>query len=348
MKSAGESPNAVPRAPRRIADLIDYAAQHRLSITAAAIVRAAERRRIPCRALDVNGSLVLGEPPHVQLVNGTLTSRTIRSAVQLAIEKHQSGQVLAAAGLPVPPQKIAHSSRDAAIGAAQIGYPVVVKPPHGSHGRGVSINLKTSSAVQSAFDRATKYSRFAVVEKHLIGDDFRLLVIDNVFIAAARLKPPTIIGDGVHTVKELIREENSDPRRGARHENVLTALTLDIEATRLLGEQGYFADSVPSRGTIIKLRNNANMSTGGVSIDVTESVHPDNKDMAVRAVQAIGLDVGGLDFITTDISQSYRNSGGAVCEVNASPGLRMHVAPAEGEPRDVAEPIIDMLFPGSG
>jgi cyanophycin synthetase len=337
----------VPGAPRRIADLVDHAARHRLSITAAAIVRAAERRRIVCRSLDGNGLLVLGEPPHVRLVNGTLTSSTLRSAVQLAKDKHCSGQVLAAAGLPVPLRKLATSFRDAQICAEQIGYPVVVKPRHGSHGRGVSINMKTSGAVRSAFDRATKFGPFAVVERRLVGDDFRFLVIDDVFVAAARLKPPVIIGDGVHTVEELVQSENSDPRRGAAHENVLTALTIDVEASGVLGEQGYFAESVPSRGTVVKLRNNANLSTGGVSIDVTESVHPDNKEMAVSAVRAIGLDVGGVDFITTDVSESYRSSGGAVCEVNASPGLRMHLAPAEGEPRDVAEPIVEMLFPGS-
>jgi cyanophycin synthetase len=339
-----EPANAAPKGSP-LADLIDYASKRELSITTAALAWAAERRRISCRLLTAQGLLVLGDPPHVRLLNGTLTSNTVLAAVQLAEDKYRSGQILSAVGLPVPSQKIVDSARGAVICAETMGYPVVVKPFRGSHGRGVSINLTTSDAVRLAFAGAAKYSARTLVEKYLFGAAFRLLVIDNNFVAGALLKPPTIVGDGIRTVKELISIENANPRRGTWHENVLTFLTLDTEVSRVIQNQGYFADSVPHRGSIITFRDNSNLSTGGLSIDVTDNVHSDNKDVAVRAVQTIGLDIGGVDFITTDISQSYRTTGGAICEVNASPGLRMHIAPAEGDPRNVAEAIITMLFP---
>jgi cyanophycin synthetase len=209
----------------------------------------------------------------------------------------------------------------------------------------VSINLKTSEEVELAFEKAMEHGRSVVVESFIEGFDHRLVVIDGKLVAAAKRVPGHVVGDGEHTIEQLVDIVNRDPRRGVGHEKVLTRIEFDHQAERLLAKLGYDRKTVPPTGEIVYLRSTANLSTGGTAIDVTDSVHPDNREMAVRAVKAIGLDIGGVDFLTRDITESYRDAGGGICEINAGPGFRMHVAPSEGKPRNVGGAVLDMLFP---
>ncbi|WP_240274774.1 cyanophycin synthetase [Mycobacterium ulcerans] len=229
--------------------------------------------------------------------------------------------------------------------AERIGYPVVIKPLDGNHGRGVTVNITSEDGIAEAFETADAEGSAVLVETMLRGDDHRLLVVNGQLAAAARRVPGHVKGDGRHTIAELVNIVNQDPRRGVGHENVLTRLELDDQATRLLEEKGYTAETVPAEGEEVYLRKTANISTGGTAVDVTDTIHPDNKLMAERVIRAIGLDVGAVDFLTTDITKSYRETGGGICEINAGPGLRMHIAPSEGTPRDVGGAIMDMLFP---
>jgi cyanophycin synthetase len=247
--------------------------------------------------------------------------------------------------LPVPQQRLVRSSSDAKRAAERIGFPVVLNPLSGNHGRGVSINLKTPEEVEVAFDKAREHGRSIIVEGYLEGYDHRLLVVNGKLVAAAKRMPGHVVGDGKNTIEALVDTVNSDPRRGVGHEKVLTRLEFDHQAERLLQKLGYDKDTVPKKGEVVFLRSTANLSTGGTAIDVTDVIHPDNREMAERTIKAIGLDIGGVDFLTKDITESYRDTGGGICEVNAGPGFRMHVAPSEGTPRDVAGPVIDMLFP---
>ncbi|WP_238559638.1 glutamate ligase domain-containing protein [Mycobacterium liflandii] len=226
-----------------------------------------------------------------------------------------------------------------------MGYPVVIKPLDGNHGRGVTVNITSEDGIAEAFETADAEGSAVLVETMLRGDDHRLLVVNGQLAAAARRVPGHVKGDGRHTIAELVNIVNQDPRRGVGHENVLTRLELDDQATRLLEEKGYTAETVPAEGEEVYLRKTANISTGGTAVDVTDTIHPDNKLMAERVIRAIGLDVGAVDFLTTDITKSYRETGGGICEINAGPGLRMHIAPSEGTPRDVGGAIMDMLFP---
>jgi cyanophycin synthetase len=245
----------------------------------------------------------------------------------------------------VPQQRLARSVDECVRQAQRLGYPVVVKPLDANHGRGVSINLTTDDEVRVAFEKAREHARTIVIETFLPGFDHRMLVVGGHLVAVAKRVPGHVVGDGTRTIAQLVEVVNSDPRRGIGHEKVLTRLEFDHQAERLLEQKGFTRDTVLPAGEVCFLRSTGNLSTGGTAIDLTDVVHPDNRDMAERAAKAIGLDVGGIDFITVDISRSYREVGGGICEVNAAPGFRMHVAPTEGKPRDVAGPVMDMLFP---
>jgi cyanophycin synthetase len=229
--------------------------------------------------------------------------------------------------------------------AQRIGFPVVTKPYNGNHGRGISIRLTSDEEVAHGYTVAREHSRSVIVETFLEGDDHRLLVVNGELVAATRRTPGHVVGDGEHSVAQLTGIVNSDPRRGVGHEKVLTRLELDAQAHKMLTRAGLTTESVPDKGQIVYLRSTANLSTGGTATDVTDVIHPDNREMAERAVRAIGLDVGGVDFLSKNITESYRKIGGGICEVNAAPGFRMHVAPSEGTARNVAAPVIDMLFP---
>ena len=326
-------------------EFIRYTQRHALGPSTAALVHAAEQRRIPWIRLGTNSLIQLGHGRYQQRVQATITSRTSHIAVELASDKEETNKVLARLGLPVPRQALIRSA-DAAIEAAEsIGYPVVVKPWNANHGRGISIGLTDGAQVALAFDVAAEHSRSVIVEKFISGFDHRMLVIHGELAAVSQRVPGHVVGDGVRTIVQLVDEVNADPLRGIGHEKVLTRLEFDHQAEQMLIRHGYTRESVPVAGETVFLRSTGNLSTGGTALDMTDVVHPDNAEMAVRAVSAIGLDVGGVDFLTTDIARSYKEIGGAICEVNAAPGFRMHMAPSAGKPRDVAGPVIDMLFP---
>ncbi len=324
---------------------IRYAQRRALGPSTASLVRAAEERTIPWLRLNRYSLVQFGHGRYGKRIQATVTSETRNIAVEIASDKEETQILLGDLGLPVPRQRLVYGEREAQRAAEGIGFPVVVKPLNANHGRGVSIDLKDTDAVRAAFGQAREHSRGVLVESFIEGLDHRLLVVDGQLVAASKRVPGHVVGDGSSTIEELVEEVNSDPRRGIGHEKVLTRLKFDRQAMRLLEQKGFGRDSVSPPGEVVYLRSTANLSTGGTAVDVTDLIHPDNREMAQRAALAIGLDVAGVDFLTTDIAKSYRETGGAICEVNAAPGFRMHVAPSEGQPRDAAGPVIDMLFP---
>jgi cyanophycin synthetase len=324
---------------------IRYAQRRALGPSTAAIVHAAERRGIPWLRLNERSLIQLGYGRHQQRIQATITGRTPHIAVEIAGDKEETNRLLADLGLPVPRQALVRSPDEAADAAAAVGYPVVVKPYNGNHGRGVSIGLAAPDDVRRAFAAAAEHADAVLVESFIAGHDHRMLVVDGALVAVSKRVPGHVVGDGRRTVAELVDAVNADPRRGIGHEKVLTQIRVDEQALSCLAALGYTPDSVPAAGEEVMLRRTANLSTGGTAADVTDVVHPDNAEMAVRAVQAVGLDVGGVDFLTPDVTRSYQEIGGAICEVNAAPGFRMHMAPSEGRARDVAARVIDMLFP---
>ncbi|MGB2810546.1 MAG: cyanophycin synthetase [Mycobacterium sp.] len=335
----------IPDLGKSVEDFLRYSERRSLGPSAMELVRAAQARDIPVYRLNDASLIQVGEGKYQQRIEAALTSRTPHIAVEIASDKNLCNTILADLGLPVPRQKLVYSV-DEAIGAAErIGYPVVVKPLDGNHGRGVTVSITTEDGIAAAFEIADAQGSAVLVETMLCGDDHRLLVVNGQLVAAARRVPGHVKGDGRHTIADLVDIVNQDPRRGVGHENVLTRLELDDQAKRLLEEKGHTEKTVPAEGEEVYLRKTANISTGGTAVDVTDTIHPDNKLMAERAIRAIGLDVGAVDFLTTDITKSYRETDGGICEVNAGPGLRMHIAPSEGTPRDVGGAIMDMLFP---
>lgn len=311
------------------------------------LVKAAEERDIPWLRLNNYSLVQFGHGKYQKRIQATITSETKHIAVEISCDKEDTHNLLNDLGLPVPQQMMIYSDRQAIRAAKRIGYPVVVKPLNANHGRGVSINLNSDDEVVTAFNEAQKFgtSRAVLVESYLTGFDHRMLVVNDELVAVAKRVPGHVVGDGHHTIEQLVDIVNEDPRRGIGHEKVLTRLELDSQANRLMEDAGYDSNTVLEDGQIFYLRSTANLSTGGTAIDVTDIVHPDNRDMAVRAIKAIGLDIGGVDFLTDDISKSYKEIGGGICECNAAPGFRMHVAPSEGKPRDVSGKVMDMLFP---
>jgi cyanophycin synthetase len=330
---------------RKRDDFIRSVQKRALGPSTASLVKAAEARDIPWIRLNEHSLLQLGHGKYQKRLQATVTSQTPHIAVELASDKEETNRILGALGLPVPKQSLVYSVQRAVEAAERIGYPVVLKPLNANHGRGVTTDIKGRDGIEAAFEKAREHSRSVIVETFLEGLDHRLLVINGKLVAAAKRVPAHVVGDGEHTVEELVAEVNQDPRRGVGHEKVLTRISLDDAADRLLSQQALARDAVPEAGREVWLQPTANLSTGGTAVDVTDTIHPDNRDMAERAIRALGLDVGGVDFLTKDITKSYREVGGGICECNAAPGFRMHVAPSEGTPRDVAKPVIELLFP---
>jgi cyanophycin synthetase len=331
-------------------DFVLRAQKREFGPSTASLVKAAEERGIPWLRLNEYSLVQFGHGVHQQRIQATITSETRHIAVEISCDKDDTHQLLNDLGLPVPTQYMVYSAQRAVAAAERIGYPVVVKPLNANHGRGVSINLTEAEEVSVAFEQALEQGtgRAVLVESFVEGMDHRMLVVGNELVAVAKRVPGHVVGDGKSTISELIDVVNQDPRRGIGHEKVLTRLELDSQARRLLEDAGKDENSVLDEGEAFFLRSTANLSTGGTAIDMTDVTHPDNREMAVRAVRAVGLDVGGVDFLTPDITRSHKDIGGAIVEVNAAPGFRMHVAPSEGQPRDVAGKVIDMLFePGS-
>ena len=328
-------------------DFIRFAQRKELGPSTASLVRAAEEREIPYLRLNKHSLVQFGHGRYQQRIQATITSKTPHIAVEISCDKEDTHNLLRDLGLPVPQQRLVHGEREAVRAAARIGFPVVVKPLDANHGRGVSINLTEDNQVITAYGvaRENARGRSVLVESFIEGMDHRMLVVNDELVAVAKRIPGHVVGDAKHTIAELIDIVNEDPRRGIGHEKVLTRLELDHQAERLMEKGGVTADSVLPEGEVFYLRSTANLSTGGTANDMTDVVHPDNREMAVRAVQAVGLDIGGVDFLTSDITMSYKEVGGAIVEINAAPGFRMHVAPSEGEPRDVSGKVMDMLFP---
>ncbi len=326
-----------------IRSLIQYAQDRQLGPSTASLVHAAEERGIPWLRLNDRSLIQLGHGKYQKRIQATITSSTSHIAVELASDKEETNRILGDLGLPVPRQRLVRGENDAVRAAERIGYPVVVKPLDANHGRGVTTEVRDAEQVKVAFARAREHARSIIVETFLEGFDHRMLVVGGQLIAVAKRVPGHVVGDGKHTITELVDLVNRDPRRGIGHENVLTRLELDDEAARMLARKSLTPSSVPKTGEMVFLRGTGNLSTGGTAIDLTDVIHPDNREMAKRAARAIGLDVVGIDFITPDITKSYREVGGGICEVNAAPGFRMHVAPTEGKPRDVGKAVLDML-----
>jgi cyanophycin synthetase len=312
-----------------------------------AILDEAIVRDIPFQRLNSASLVQLGQGVHQQRIRATMTSITSSLAVDIASDKELTNRLLAAAGLPVPASDVVVTEDQAVRVARRIGYPVVLKPLDGNHGRGVAINLRDEAEVRTAFDEAYRQSRRGdvIVEQFITGRDYRVLVIGGNMVAIAERVPAHVIGDGVKTVSELVETTNADPRRGVGHEKVLTRIVVNAVAIDLVRAQGFELDSVPPKGEMVKLALTANMSTGGISIDRTFEAHPDNIDIAEEAARVVGLDIAGIDFLCPDITQPVRETGGGICEVNAAPGFRMHTHPTIGEPQYVAKPVVDLLFP---
>jgi cyanophycin synthetase len=327
--------------------LIRLAERQAFGPSTQAIIDEAVSRDIPYIRLDRHSLVQLGQGVHQQRIRATMTSRTSAIGVDIASDKSLTNRLLDSAGLPVPRSEVVDTEDGAVAAARRIGFPCVVKPLDGNHGRGVHLDLRDEDAVRKAFHGALAQSRSGdvVVETYVFGSDYRCLVIGGTLAAVAERVPASVTADGEHTVRELVELANQDPRRGIGHEKVLTRIKLDQAAEELVRQQGFDCDEVPPEGTWIKLALTGNMSTGGTSIDRTIEAHPDNVEIAETAARIVGLDVAGIDFICPDIATPVRETGGGIVEVNAAPGFRMHTHPTEGEPQYVAKPVIDLLFP---
>ncbi|HEY6679437.1 MAG TPA: cyanophycin synthetase, partial [Actinomycetota bacterium] len=312
-----------------------------------ALIDEAATRDIPWIRLNEASLVQLGWGMYQQRIRATMTSKTSSLAVDIAGDKDMTRRLLSSAGLPVPRGEVVRTEDNAVAAARRIGFPVVTKPIDGNHGRGVSLDLRTEEDVRGGFARALKEGRRGevVVESYVTGNDYRVLVVGGQMVAVAERVPAHVVGDGTQSVRALVGETNADPRRGIGHEKVLTKIKLDDPAIDLLRKQGYGLDDVPSEDAFVKLADTGNMSTGGISIDRTWEAHEDNVEIAEEAARVVGLDVAGIDFLAPDISQPVRETGGAIVEVNAAPGFRMHTHPTEGESQYVAKHVIDLLFP---
>ncbi|MDR2187810.1 MAG: cyanophycin synthetase [Azonexus sp.] len=310
-----------------------------------AILAAAQARGIPFRRLTQGSLVQLGWGSKQKRIQAAETSLTSAIAEAIAQDKELTKQLLHAAGVAVPTGRPVADEDDAWAAAQEIGLPVVVKPQDGNQGKGISVNLTSEAQVRQAYRLAIEFRDQIMVEKYLPGHDYRLLVIGDKLIAAARRDPPLVIGDGARSIRELVDIVNSDPRRSDGHATSLTKIRLDEIALARLAEQGYTADSTPERGVRVVLRNNANLSTGGTATDVTDNVHPELAAAAVAAAQTVGLDIAGIDVVCDTMLKPLADQGGGIVEVNAAPGLRMHLSPSYGKGRAVGEAIIGMIYP---
>jgi cyanophycin synthetase len=312
-----------------------------------AILDEASLRDIPWIRLNEASLVQLGHGVHQKRIRATMTSQTGSLGVDIAGDKKLTNRLLAATGVPVPRSEMVRSADAAAAAAKRIGFPVAMKPLDGNHGRGVMLNLTDEAVVRAAYPvaRAETRSGVVVVESFLTGNDYRLLVIGGELRAVAQRVPAHVDGDGKRSVQALVDRTNLDPRRGIGHEKVLTRIKVDEESIAYAREQGFELSDAPPRGQRVYLKRTGNMSTGGISIDRTEEIHPDNAEMAELAARVVGLDIAGIDLICPDVSLPIRETGGGIVEVNAAPGFRMHTHPTEGEAQYVAKPVIDMLFP---
>jgi cyanophycin synthetase len=317
----------------------------RLGPSTGSIVEEAVARDIPWIRLGTNSLIQLGYGVNQMRFQATITCKTSNIAVDIACDKEQTKRMLDMASIPVANGGICVDEEDLEQTIKKIDYPIVIKPLDGNHGKGASINLNKWEDAVEGLAHAKQYSRRVIVEKFITGFDFRILVIDNKLVAAAKRVPAHVVGNGRNTIQELINTVNSDPRRGYGHENVLTEITVDRDTEDLLEKLEYTLETIPSKEEIVYLKSTANLSTGGTSVDVTEMLHPENIFIAERISRVIGLDICGIDIMAENLTQPLKENGGVVLEVNAAPGFRMHLAPSEGLARNVASPVVDMLYP---
>lgn len=317
----------------------------RLGPSTGSIVEEAVARDIPWIRLGTNSLVQLGYGVNQMRFQATITCKTSSIAVDIACNKEQTKKMLDAASIPVASGGICIDEEDLEAVVKKIGYPIVLKPLDGNHGKGASINVKTWEDALEGLAYAKKYSHRVIVEKFITGYDFRVLIIDNKLVAAAKREPAHVKGDGKQTIQQLIDETNLDPRRGYGHENVLTQIDVDRDTTDLLEKLGYTLETIPRKDEVVYLKSTANLSTGGTSVDITDMMHPENIFLCERISRIIGLDICGVDIMAENLTQPLKETGGCILEVNAAPGFRMHLAPSEGLPRNVAAPVIDMLYP---
>ncbi|WP_269531185.1 cyanophycin synthetase [Chitinimonas sp. BJYL2] len=325
--------------------LRDLDEDERLGPSTGSIVYAAAARGIPFRRLTTGSLVQFGWGSKQRRIQAAEVDSTSAIAESIAQDKELTKKLLHAAGVPVPTGRPAKDADDAWAAALEIGLPVVVKPQDGNQGKGVTVNITTREQLDLAFKVASEFRDDILVERYLPGHDFRLLVVGDKLVAAARRDPPNVIGDGKRSVRELVEDVNRDPRRGEGHATSLTKIRLDEIAVARLEMQGLTPDSVPAKGQRVVLRNNANLSTGGSATDVTDDVHPEMAARAIEAAQTIGLHICGVDIVCDSVLTPLEDQGGGVVEVNAAPGLRMHLSPSYGKGRNVGEAVVDMLYP---
>lgn len=327
-------------------DLRDFALQSSLGPSTENIVREAEIRGIPWMQLSARALIQLGYGVHQKRIQATLSSRTGILGVELASDKEGTKRVLRDCGVPVPRGTVIYYLDELEQAIDDVGgFPIVIKPLDGNHGRGITINIETWDLAEAAYDAAKEVSKGVIVERFYRGRDHRILVINGKVVAVAERVPAHVVGNGRSTISELIEATNRDPRRGDGHDNILTRIELDRQSWELLDRQGFELDTVLNQDEICYLKATANLSTGGIAIDRTDEIHPENIWLCQRVAKIIGLDIAGIDMVTQDISQPLHQVEGVIVEVNAAPGFRMHFCPSEGIPRNVAEPVLDMLFP---
>jgi len=331
--------------PAIVADLGDRLRRNALGPTTGALVEAAEKRGIPVMRLDDRSLIQFGYGSRQKRIRASITGDTSQVAVDIAGDKHLTKTLLSQAGLPVPRGAVVHSLEEALEEARSLQTPLVVKPLDGNHGRGVTTGLIEPADIPAAYAAAREHSRRVIIEEQIPGSDHRILVVCGKVVAVAERLPAQVVGDGHSTVAELIEEVNRDPRRGDGHENLLTRIVPDGCMAALLAKSGRTLATVPAAGETVRLRDTANLSSGGTARDCTDEIHPFNAALAVQAAAIVGLDVCGIDFLSPDISRPASEIGGGIVEVNAAPGFRMHLEPSAGQPRDVAGPVIDALFP---
>ena len=331
-----------------LADLRDLCNNAALGPSTETIVKEAQARNIPWLLLSARAMVQLGYGVHQKRIQATLSSFSGILAVELACDKEGTKTILKDGGIPVPRGTVIQYLDELSAAIEEVGgFPIVIKPLDGNHGRGISIDVKNQQEAEEAYDLASAASktRSVIVERYYKGSDHRILVINGKVAAVAERIPAHVVGDGRSTIEELIEITNQDPNRGDGHANVLTKITIDKTALNVLGKQGYELTSILAHGEIAYLRATANLSTGGIAVDRTDEIHPENVWIAQRVAKLIGLDIAGIDVVTEDIRKPLKEVDGVIVEVNAAPGFRMHVAPSRGLPRNIAAPVIDMLFP---
>jgi cyanophycin synthetase len=329
-------------------DLQEIFSEAQLGPTTEAIVQEAEARGIPWKELPARHVIQLGYGKKQRRIQSSQTDGTSILGIEFAGDKEGTKTLLDAARLPVPKGTVIDSLDDLEKAIDDIGgFPIVLKPLDGNHGRGITLDIQTWSEAENAYEMAKSESKIGtiIVERYYQGNDYRVLVVDGKVVAVAQRVPAHVIGDGRSNLIELVEETNLDPRRGSGHENMLTRIEIDRNSIDILKQQGYRLESIPKKGDICYLKATANLSTGGIAIDKTDEIHPENIWIAERAAQIIGLDIAGIDITAPDISRPLREVDGVIVEVNAAPGLRMHIHPNEGKSRNVAVPIVDMLYP---